>query len=157
MSRRSRVSCDAEVGFWFWFWDTWNLLVRVTAAQRAEAPVSLYCGKGRVVCVVSRVDRPAGIVGDGTSEKHGEDAVVDGVGLGLIEGEEDQSAVVVEVGIVEQGEEPIFDPAGGEVDGGVVAVVDHVGRHEHPLRQGGGVDIDGKVVEVADICSAGGV
>ena len=141
----------------FWEWDTWNLLVRVTAAQRAEAPVSLYSGKGRVVCVVGRIDRPAGIVGDGTSEKHGEDAVVDGVGLGLIEGEEDQSPVVVEVSIVEQGEEPIFDPAGGKVDGGVVAVVDHVGRHEHPLRQSGGVDIDGKVIEVADICSAGGV
>ena len=138
-------------------WNTWNLLVRVTTAERAEAPVSLYGGKGRVVCVVGRVDCPTRPVGNGTSEKHGEDAVVDGVGFGLIEGQEDQSTVVVEVGIVEQGEEPIFDPAGGEVDGGVVAVVDHVGRHEHPLRQGGGVDIDGKVVEVADIRSAGGV
>ena len=114
-------------------WNTWDLLIRVTAPQRAEAPVSFYGGKGRVVRVVGRVDRPTGSVGNGTSEQHGEDAVVDGVRLGFVEGEEDQSTVVVEIGIVEQREEPIFDPAGCEVDGGVVAVVDHVGRHEHPL------------------------
>jgi hypothetical protein len=110
-----------------------NLLVRVTAAERAEAPVSLYGGERRVVRVVGRVDCPAGTFRDGTSEKHGEDVVVDGVCLGLVEGEEDKCTVVVEVGVVEQWEEPIFDPAARKVDRGVVAVVDHVRRHEHPL------------------------
>jgi hypothetical protein len=70
------------------------------------------------VCVAGRVDCATGTFRDGTSEKHGEDVVVDGVRLGLVEGEENQHTVVVEVGVVEQGEEPEIDPAGSKVDGG---------------------------------------
>ena len=76
--------------------------------------------------------------------------VVDGVHLSFVKGEEDQSTVVVEVGVVEQWGEPEIDPAGRKVKGGIVAIVDHVGCHEHPLRKGRGIDIDGKVVEVAN-------
>ena len=41
-------------------------------------PVCLYGGTGRLVRVVGRIDFPAGTIGNGTSEKHDEDAVVDG-------------------------------------------------------------------------------
>jgi hypothetical protein len=132
-----------------------NLLVRVAAAERAEAPVSLYGGERRVVCIVGRVDCPARAFRDGTSEKQGEDMVVDRVGLGLVEGEEDQGTVVVEVGIVEQWGEPEIYPAARKVDGSVVAVVDHVGCHPDPLGKGRSIGIDGKVVEVANIRPAG--
>jgi hypothetical protein len=138
-------------------WGKRDVLVRVAAAERPKAPVSLYSGEGRVVRVVSRVDCPARTFRDGTSEKHREDVVVDRVGLGLVEGKEDQRTVVVEVGIVEQRGEPEIDPAARKVDGGVVAIVDHVGRHPHPLGQSRGIGIDGKVVEVANSRPASGI
>ena len=75
------------------------------------------------VRVVGRVDCPAGTIGNGTCEKHGEDAVVEGARLGPVEGEEDQSTAVIEVGIVEQGEEPEIDPAGGKVDCDIVTML----------------------------------
>jgi hypothetical protein len=134
-----------------------NLLVRVAAAERPKAPVSLYGGERRVVRVVGRVDCPARTFRDSTSEKNGEDVVVDRVGFGLVEGEEDQGTVVVEVGIVEQRGEPEINPAARKVDGGVVAVVDHVGRHPDPLGKSRGIGIDSKVVEVANVRPAGGV
>jgi hypothetical protein len=77
--------------------------------------------------------------------------VVDGVRLSFVEGEDDQSTVVVEVGVVEQSAEPEIGPIAQEVDGGVMAIVDHIGREERPLGYGRGVDIGGKVVEVTMI------
>ena len=53
--------------------------------------------------------------------------------LSFVKGEQDQSTVVVEVGVVEQWEEPVIDPRARKVNGGVVTIVDHIGRHEHPL------------------------
>ena len=68
--------------------------------------------------------------------------------LSFVKGEQDQGTVVVEVGIVEQWEEPVIDPRARKVNGGVVTIVDHIGRHEHPLGQSRGIDIGGKIVEV---------
>ena len=83
--------------------------------------------------------------------------VINSVRLSFVKGEEDQSTVVVEVGVVEQWGEPEIDPTTREVDGGIVAIVDHIGRYEHPLRKGRSIDIDGKVVEVTNIRPASGV
>ncbi|KAH9011131.1 hypothetical protein EDB84DRAFT_1054886, partial [Lactarius hengduanensis] len=43
---------------------------------------------------------------------------------------EDQSSVVVGVGVVEQWGEPVIDPLASNVNGGIVAIVDHVWHHE---------------------------
>ena len=72
--------------------------------------------------------------------------------LSFVKGEQDQSTVVVEVGIVE----PVIDPRARKVNGGVVTIVDHIGRHEHPLGESRGIDIGGKVVEIAMKRQAGG-
>ena len=53
--------------------------------------------------------------------------------LSFVKGEQDQGTVVVEVGVVEQWEEPVIDPRARKVNGGVVTIVDHIARHEHPL------------------------
>jgi len=44
--------------------------------------------------------------------------------------------IIVEVGVVEQWEQPEIEPAGRVVDGGIVAIVEHIGRHPDPLRDG---------------------
>ena len=132
-----------------------NSLVRVTAPERPEAPVGLYGGEAGVVSIVGRVDRAASTLRNDTPKQYGEDLVVDGVRLSFVEGEDDQSTVIVEVGVVEQCAEPETSPVGREVNGGIVAVVDHVGCHEHPLRDGRGVEIDGEVVEATNSCPAG--
>ncbi len=74
----------------------------------------------------------------------------------FVKGEEDQSTVVVEVGIAKQWDKPVIDPLARKVDGGIMATVDHIGRHENPLREGRRIDIGGKVVEVAMKRKAGG-
>ena len=89
-------------------------LVRVAVAERAEA----VGAEGRVV---GRIDCPAGTIGNGTSKKHSEDAVVDGARLSVAEGEEDQITVVIEVGIAEQREEPEIDPASNKVSCNLVS------------------------------------
>ena len=83
--------------------------------------------------------------------------VVDGVHLSFVKGEEDQSTVVVEIGVVEQWGKPEIDPIARKVNGGIMAIVNHVGRYGHPLRKGQGIDIYGKVVEVANIRPTCGV
>lgn len=75
--------------------------------------------------------------------------VVDGVCLTFVEGEEDQSTVVVEISVVEQWEEPVIEPLARKVNVSIMAIVDHIWRDEHPLREGRGIDIGGEVVEVA--------
>ena len=81
--------------------------------------------------------------------------VVDSVCLSFVEGKDDQSTVIVEVGVIEQSTEPEIGPVGRVVNGGIVAVIEHVGRYENPLRNGRGVDIDCKVVEAANSRPAG--
>ena len=53
--------------------------------------------------------------------------------LSFVKGEQDQSTVVVEVGVVEQWEEPVINPRARQVNDGVVTIVGHIGHHEHPL------------------------
>ena len=81
-------------------------LVRVTRAERAETPVSLYGGERRIVRVVGRVDRVANSFGDGTSMQLSEDFVVGGVYRSFVKGEEDQITVVVEVGVAAISDRP---------------------------------------------------
>ena len=131
-----------------------DVLVRVAAPERPETPVSLNGGERRVVRIVSRVHRAASAIRDSSSEKQSKDVVVDVIHFCFVKGEQDQSTVVIEVGVVEQWGEPEVDPIARKVNCGIVTVVDHVGRHEHPLREGRGIDIDGKVVEVANTRAA---
>jgi hypothetical protein len=52
------------------------------------------------------------------------DIILDRVRLRLVEGQQDERLVVVRARVGEQGEEPVFQEGGGEVDGGVLGVVD---------------------------------
>ena len=84
--------------------------------------------------------------------------------LVLIEGEQDEGAVVVEAGIIEKGLEPECQEVTGELDSRVVSlkqtstysslpndrymtyIVDQVGGDEGPLRNRARVEINSEVV-----------
>lgn len=76
--------------------------------------------------VEGRVGRSDRRVGDGSSEEDREDGVLGSVVLVLVEGEEDQRAVVVERRVGEQRREEVVDPLPEEGVGGVVSVVHKV-------------------------------
>lgn len=131
-------------------------LVRVLAAETAEAPVGLHSAEGGVVGVEGVVGGVDEVGRDGAAEEKGEDVVVDAVGVVLVKGEQDEGAVVVEARVGEQRGEPELQPVARIADAGVVAVVEHVGGDEEPLGDGGGVDVGGEVVEVAHAGDTGG-
>jgi hypothetical protein len=58
------------------------------------------------------------------TQRNSKDIILDCVCLHLVEGQQDECLVVVRARFREQGEEPVFQEGGGEVDGGVVGVVD---------------------------------
>lgn len=76
-----------------------------------------------VVVVVGGADE---LLGDSVTKENAEDAVLDGVGLVLVEGEEDEG-VVHEVGVVQEGGKELLQPDTGNGDGGVVTIRSHVG------------------------------
>lgn len=89
-------------------------------------PVGLDGGELGVVVVVVVVGGSHEVLGDGVPEEDAEDAVLDGVGLVLVEGDEDQG-VVEEARVLEEGLEEGSEPDPGHGDGGVVTVGGHVG------------------------------
>jgi hypothetical protein len=58
------------------------------------------------------------------TQRNSKHIILDRVRLRLVKGQQDERLVVVHARVGEQGEEPVFQEGGGEVDGGVVSVVD---------------------------------
>lgn len=106
----------------------------VPAAEGGQAPVSGNGSDGGEMVVEGGVGGALERLWDGAAEEEGENLVGGGVGLDLIEGEDDKS-VVHEVLIGEERSKELLGPAGGVVDGGIMAVVGHVRGDERPLRE----------------------
>lgn len=104
--------------------------------------------------VVVRVINSSYFVGrDGVTKEDTQDLVLDGVGLGLVEGDEDKG-VVHEVGVVQQGLKEVASPVTGDGDGGVVAIAGHVGGDEHPLGKSVVGEVDVELSQVLDLREA---
>lgn len=91
-----------------------------------DGPVGLDGGDLGVVVVVVVVGGADEVLGDGVADEDGENPVLDGVGLVLIEGDEDKGVVHEALVIQERGEEGL-QPDTGNGDRGVVTVGGHVG------------------------------
>ena len=94
--------------------------------------------------------------GDGAAEEEGEDFVGGGVGVDLVEGEDDER-VLHEVLVGEERSEELLGPGGGVGDGGIMAVVGHVRGDERPLRELFVLELRLKVDEALNGASARGV
>lgn len=110
-----------------------NIGTAVPATQGRKAPVRLNGGQGRVVSVDGLILGSNEVLRDSTTEQNAEDAVAvvvdlrfgDTVGLGLIEGQQQQS-VVPEVGVVHERLNKAAQPLGSVGDVGIVSIVRHV-------------------------------
>lgn len=85
----------------------------------------------------------------GAANEDAEDVVMLGVGLILVEGNEEECAVH-EVSIVKERVQPAAEPVPSEGNVGVVSVVRHVWSDESPLREGLVVDVVHEAGEVLD-------
>lgn len=105
----------------------------VPTTQGRKTPVCLDGGQSGVVSVDGLILGTDEVLGDSTTEENTEDAVAvvvdlrlgNTVGLGLIEGQQQQS-VVPEVGVVHERLNEAAQPLGSECDVGIVSVVGHV-------------------------------
>lgn len=86
---------------------------------------------------------------NGATNKNAEDTVVVGVGLVLIEGQEEEG-VVHEILVSEQFAHPRTLPLGSESDVGVMGIVGHVRSDEGPLRKLLVTEIIFKVIKALD-------
>jgi len=109
----------------------------VPAAEGGEVPVGGYGGDLRVVGVEGGVGGSDQALGNSVTKEHGEHVVGDGVGVVLVEGQEDEGLGAVEVGVGQEGLEEGLGPGTSGGDRSVVSIVGHVGCNEHPLRQPG--------------------
>lgn len=101
----------------------------VPASEGGEVPVGGDGGDGREVVVESVIRGSVEGLGDSAAEEEGEDFVGGGVGVYLVEGEDDEG-VVHEVLVCEEGGEEGLGPRGGFDDCCIMAVVGHVGGDE---------------------------
>lgn len=76
----------------------------------------MHSAHRRVVRVVRVVDGSMKTRWNGTSEKHGEDVVIQVVALVLVEGEQDKCPVVIEAWIEEKRLQPELEPRGSKVN-----------------------------------------
>lgn len=97
------------------------------------------------------------VLRNGVTEEDTEDVVGDGVGVVLIEGQQDQGLGAVEVGVRQERLEEACGPSAGSGDGGVVAVIGHVGSDEHPLGKSVGLQVLVEGGEVLDRAETLGV
>jgi hypothetical protein len=95
----------------------------IEAAESVQIPIGFNGGDFGVVVVVVGVFGADERVGKSVAEHQGEDAVALGVGLGLVEGDQDKSAVP-EAGllVVDQRLEEVAAPLAGNGDGSVVSI-----------------------------------
>jgi hypothetical protein len=89
-------------------------------------PVSLDGGDLGVVIVIVVVGGALKVLRDSIAEEDTEDAVLDGVGLVLIEGDEHKSVVHEVLVVQERGKEGL-QPLASNRDGGIMAIRGHVG------------------------------
>jgi hypothetical protein len=132
------------------------------------------------VVVQGRVRRALLAGCQGAAEEHGVHLVGAGGGA-LVVGQDDERAVGVEVGVGEQGRDPVAGPAGSEGKTGVMAVVvygegvpsvkhvlqptgaatrrtrTHVGRNEHPLWEGVAAELAVEESEVLGLGETAGI
>lgn len=128
----------------------------VPAAEGWKPPVYRDGGDGGVVVVEGRVSGTLKSVRDDATEKDGEDVVMLGVGLVLVEGEDDER-VVHEIAVVQQRLEEVTGPGASKGDIGVMAIVGHIGGDEGPLGKGLGLQIILEGGEVLDEAETGGI
>jgi hypothetical protein len=101
----------------------------IKRSRTQDLPVSFHGGELGVVVVVAIISSADEVLGHGVTQEDAEDAVLDGVGLVLVEGDEDQG-VIQEARVLEKGLEEGAQPDAGDGDGGVVTVGGHVGGWE---------------------------
>jgi len=89
------------------------------------------------------------IFGNGITEQDGHDTVRLGVGVVLVEGDQNQGALH-EVGVLQERSQPALEKLASDGDGAVVGIISHVGRNERPLRKGVGCEILLEPCEVLD-------
>lgn len=122
-----------------------------------KAPVGLYSGNLTVVVVVVGVLSADEVGWDGITEKDTENVVLDGVGLVLIEGDQDEG-VLHEVLVGEEWLEESAEPVTSNGDGGIVSIGSHVWSDEHPLWKGVGGKIlveEGGVLDLLETILVG--
>lgn len=86
-----------------------DICADVPAAESVEIPVGLDGGDLGVVVVEVGVSSTHKMLGDSITEENTENAVLDGVGLVLVEGDEDQGALH-EVLVVQQRGQEVLEP-----------------------------------------------
>ena len=128
----------------------------VPAAEGGQTPVGAQGGDDRVVGVEGVVNGTLQVVGDGTAEEDGVDAVLLLVRGDLVEGDEDQG-VLAEVVVLQQGGDKAVEPGAGEGDVGIVGVVGHVGGNEHVLGETMVLQVLVEGSEVLDLTGTNGV
>lgn len=106
----------------------------VPATKRRKTPVGGQGGDYGVVGVEGVILLALEVLRDSAAKKKSEDLVSDLVGVGLIEGELNQS-VLGKVLVLEQFSEEAVGPTTGKGDVGVVGIVSHVRSNEHVLRE----------------------
>lgn len=93
-----------------------------------NVPVGFDGGDLRVVVVVVIIGGAHEVIRDGVTKKDAEDAVLDSVGLVLVEGDEDEG-IVHEMLVVQQRGQEGLQPLASNSDGGVMAIRGHVGGY----------------------------
>jgi hypothetical protein len=128
----------------------------VPATKGRKTPVSLDGSQGGVVGVEGVINSADQVTGDSTTEKDGEDLVLDGVVTGLVKGEQDER-LVPEVSVVLELLNKVTLPNGGERDVGVVSIVGHVRGNESPLGERVVLNVRPQAGEVLDLGSTGSI
>jgi hypothetical protein len=109
-----------------------NVGVGVPTSKMGQVPVGLNGGNDRVVRVESVIGGVDQVLGESVGDEDGHDTVTDGVGLILIE-VDDQEGVVEEVLVANERENELDQPISTIGDSSVVSIVQHVGGDERVL------------------------
>lgn len=154
-----------------------NVGSNIVTSKSGESPVGTDGGDLGVVVVVVVVSGSVKGLVNGSSKEDGENLVLGGVGVVLVEGDEDEGVLGVrqrqllkkilkvhktylhEVGVVQEGVKKVASPLSGNGDGRVVTVRGHVGGDEHPLGKLLVLDIlpeDGGVLDESETVFVGG-
>ena len=108
------------------------------------------------MCVVGGVDGASPSLGHSAAKQRCPDTVVDTARRVLVKCQENKRPLIIEAGVFEKGDQPVFKPLRHEIDVGVMSVIDKVGGDKDPLWDSGRVDIGSEVVEVTQEGCTGG-
>lgn len=124
----------------------------IPATQGRKTPVGLNSGQGGVVGVESVISGSNEVIGNSTTEKDGENLVVNGVVTSLIKSEQNEG-LIPEISVVLDLLNETTLPDRGESDVGVMSVIGHVGGDESPLGKSVVVNVAVQAGEVLDLSS----